>query len=398
MTRVSFLAAFLFAAAFLGPEANAQGVADIKPRCETMALPAKQECLLTRALEAEHCSAIQDNHARLACYDKLIPVATLSGSSSGEARCADEKDEDKRRRCRLTLAGRLPDCAVHTDLAVRLACTDSIARERAASAATGKIPVDPALGWKLRDEVAVNAIGLRAVSKSGAKLGYTEDKGKESLKGSVAALYVWDNTTIDWQPFAGIAWKGDNGATPKSESVTFSAGAQTSLRWLGITSQPSLLVSKRHERYVDRDSTQITFNNDLLFDDLQGLTSGGVAYDFVPLLGLNAAKVSSSAIAAGGVTTGAYAGMRFTLGHKKLFPRTTLEGFGQWYGDARELPSTERRRVRYGTLKIVHNLADPEAKTGWVPAITLTGIRGTEPVRGDVALRKVSLEFSVRLD
>jgi hypothetical protein len=159
-----------------------------------------------------------------------------------------------------------------------------------------------------------------------------------------------------------------------------------------------VLLSRRHERYVDRDTTQVTVNADVLFDLLRGSTSGGFSYDFVPLVGVNAAKVSAATGAPGGSTHGLYAGMRFTLNHSKLFPRASVEGFGQWYGDSKELPGADERRVRYGTLKLIYNLADPENKSGWVPAISLSGTRGTEPVRGDQGVRKVGLEFSARFN
>lgn len=348
---------------------------------------------IERAIEAESCAAVQDDLERLVCYNKLVPVET-GASSSGRPRCEQPLVGDDLRRCRLTLGRRMLDCTVHADHASRGSCFDSIAR---------KSPADPERlnrphpGWRLRDEIAINGIGQLTAGKNGAKLTYSEDAGNDTLKGAVAALYVWRNSESDWQPFGGVGWKGDHSTATKSESLSLALGAQSSMEAGTWTVQPTVLLSHRQARFGGNDITQLTANNDVLIPGWSGLTRFGLSYELVPLAGVNVANVSSD-VGESGLTAGAYAGLRFALQLKKLFPRTVVEGFGQWYGDMSPLPGTRRRYVRFWTTKLVHNLADPAKTTGWIPAIVLNVANGTEPVRGDTGLDKVSFELSVRFD
>lgn len=329
----------------------------------------------------------------------LLCASAASAQPQTDLACHGEADPAARLACYESVYKKISACT-GAAAADRLTCYDLAAQRQLDE---GSEPPRSLLGWKLRDKVSVNGLGEYAAEKTGAKLELNRTKGNTASVVKLAGLYLGPAVgPSGWNPFVGLGWKRDTSDPAKrSDSreltvgITGAAGTSGSgrsevdyfLTFLGVA---------RHKLYKPAHEHGLAAHGDLYVPSWN-YSSKALDYAVVPNAGLWSASLNDEDPArADGVYWGGYVGLRFEVKPKKDFPRWTVSGRLQAYADAGAPATAEKRRVQRGTLTVRYDLADPEAKRGWVPAIALTLERGLDPVADEGPARKVGLAFTVR--
>lgn len=314
------------------------------------------------------CDRITDDAARLACYQTLY---------KGIVKCTGAA------------------------LAARLSCYDMVSKRVIPDG--GKVPRRDLLGWKVRSKVGVDTVGDYAADKEGATLEIGRSKGDAFSSVKLAAVYIdAGDGKAGWNPFYAFGWNRDTSdPTKRSDTRELSAGitgAITSAEGNALGLYPTLIGTARKRVYTQGTEVVVTGHADVYVPALN-FSYKSLAFSLVPVAGLTGASLDDKDPAsADGVTIGAYAGMRFEYQPKEVIPRLTLSGKLQAYLDAKAPNGSSKRRTQYGLLSFGYDLADPETKVGWVPALVLKFERGLDPVGGLGPARKVSLALTVRFN
>lgn len=314
--------------------------------------------------------------------------------------CERAPDDATRLACYQTLYKGIVKCT-GAALAARLTCYDTVSKRVIPEG--GPVPGRALLGWKVRSKVGVDTLGDYAADKEGATLEVGHSKGDSFSSVKLAALYIGaGGGKAGWNPFYGLGWKRDTSDPAKrSDTREITAGitgAITSVRGDSLGLHPTLTGTARKLVYTQGTELAATGHTDV-YVPAMNFSNKSLAYSLVPVLGLTASSLEDNDPAsADGVTVGAYAGVRFEYQPKDVFPRLTLSGKLQAYLDGKTPTGAPKRRTQYGLLSFGYDLADPETKVGWVPAIVLKFERGLDPVGGEGPARKVSLALTIRYD
>lgn len=329
----------------------------------------------------------------------VLCVSAASAQPQTGLACHGEADPAARLACYEALY-KLVSACTGAAAADRLTCYDLAAQRKPDE---GTVPPRSLLGWKLRDKVGVNGLGEFAAEKTGAKLELNRTKGNTASVVKLAGLYLAPALgPSGWNPFVGLGWKRDTSDPAKrADSRELSLGL-TGAVWdpgsggSNLGYYPTFLAVARHKLYKPAQEHGLAAHVDLYVPRLN-YSSKVLDYAVVPTAGLWSASLNDEDPAsADGIYWGGYVGVRFELKPKQQFPRWTVSGRLQAYADAGAPASAEKRRTQRGTLTVRYDLADPEAKRGWVPAIALTLERGLDPVADEGPARKVGLSFTVR--
>lgn len=290
----------------------------------------------------------------------------------------------------------------------RLACYDKQAGYRPKEAPK---PEDrPAIKWKVRDSGTVSPIGFADVgTKPGLfQIGRTDGedftKAKVAVVGVVRAINQPDGFLDGWEPFFGASWDRDTAAkTPKDlRQVLVGISGQIGTPGpTGISTFPTLRLGYKDNLKVHTSGAFVNVHFDIIYlpwvntPELDGKNS----WALVPYVGVYSSAVHASpATVQDGTYLGSYAGAKLEVKLGAIVDRLSLTAQGQYYRDASAPGDLGKRTLRFATVGLTYDLVDPKAKRGWVPSLSLSWQRGTEPVTGEGPGRATVLGFGVKFD
>jgi len=305
-------------------------------------------------------------------------------------------------------SGSVDDCLKFEKPDARLACYDNKTGFQPKEAP--KADERPAVSWKVRDSGTVSPIGFADVgTKPGLfQIGRTDGvdftSAKVALVGVGRAINQPQGFFDGWEPFVGVSWDRDTSAkTPKDlRQVLVGISGQIGTPGpTGVSAFPTLRIGYKDEVKAHTSGGFVNAHFDIIYlpwvnsPEVSGKNSSA----FVPYLGLYSDSAHASpSTSQDGTYLGAYLGAKLEVKLGAIVERLSLTGQGQYYRDSTTPGSEEKRTLRFGTVGLKYDLVDPNAKQGWVPSLSLSWQRGTEPVTGEGPSRKTVLGFGVKFD
>lgn len=299
----------------------------------------------------------------------------------------------------------LDSCLAIQDGDKRLKCYDKAAGFKPDEAQ--KKPDPGPVKWRVRDSNTVSPVGEADMGSKPGLVQAGRTDGVDFSTAKVAAFRVfqainqpggfWDA----WQPFVGVSWDRDTSAkTPKDlrQAMAGIAGPDFTL-WKGTEALPTLRLGYKDESKARQTGAFLNAHFEIVSDVLAKHDEGKDRNTplLVPYLGLYGTTAHTDPTAAtDGSTLSAYVGAKAGYKLDAIVDRLSLTGQGQWFHDLAAPGKTLRHR--YATVGLQYDLADPDAKNGWVPSLSLSWQRGTEPVTGEGPGRKTVLGFGAKFN
>jgi hypothetical protein len=267
----------------------------------------------------------------------------------------------------------------------------------------------PEVTWKVRDSGTVSPVGDADIGTKAAQFQYGKEDEKSFTKVKVAAVGVLKPINEvgffeGWSPFVGASWDRDTGAkTPKNTRQVFVGitGAANEAGPGGVAFLPTFRLGYKDDTRAHSGGGWANAHVDVialsLVDDPEdkGLNSKAI----VPYFGLySAATHTSPSKPADGTYYGPYLGLKTEFKLGAILDRLSLNVKGQVYHDAHAPAGIAKVRHRFGSAGFQYDLVDPKAKKGWVPSISLTWQKGTDPVTGEGPGEKTLLGLTVKYD
>jgi hypothetical protein len=300
------------------------------------------------------------------------------------------------------------DCLKLEKGEARLACYDKRAGYQPKEAP--KPEERPAIKWKVRDSGTVSPIGFADVgTKPGLfQVGRTDGEdfttAKVAVIGVIKAINQPEGFFDGWEPFVGASWDRDTSAkTPKDlRQVLIGISGQIGTPGpRGVSAFPTLRLGYKDDIKAHTSGAFINAHVDIIYlpwvntPELDGKNS----WAFVPYVGMYSSALHSSPESPeDGTYTGPYAGAKLEVNLGAIAERLSFTGQGQYYRDVSVPGEADKRTLRFATVGLKYDLVDPKAKKGWVPSLSLSWQRGTEPVTGEGPSRKTVLGFGVKFD
>jgi len=304
--------------------------------------------------------------------------------------------------------GSVDDCLKFEKPDARLACYDM---------KTGFQPKEqpkaderPAVRWKVRDSGTVSPIGFADVgTKPGLfQVGRTDGtdftSAKVAIVGVGRAINQPDGFFDGWEPFVGVSWDRDTSAKKPKDLRQAVVGISGQIGTPGptdVSAFPTFRIGYKKDVKADKNRGFLNAHLDVIYipwvNSPEGLGKNSSA--FVPYIGLySEATRTNPSTSNDGTYLGAYLGAKWEVKLGAIAERLTLTAQGQVYRDGNTPISEINRTLRFGTIGLKYDLVDPKAKQGWVPSLSLSWQRGTEPVTGEGPTRKTVLGFGVKFD
>jgi hypothetical protein len=264
--------------------------------------------------------------------------------------------------------------------------------------------------WKIRDSGTVSPIGFADVGTKPGLLQVGRSDGKDFSTAKVAVVGViraidQPNGFFDgWEPFLGASWDRDTSAkTPKDlrQVLVGISGQIGSPKPDGVSAFPTVRLGYKDDSKANAKGAFLNTHVDVIYLPWVNSSEGaGInSWAFVPYLGLYAESAHAAPAATqDGSFVGSYAGGKLEYKLGVIAERLSVTGQGQYYRDFRAPVNVGKRVHRFASLGIKYDLVDPKTKTGWVPSVSLSWQRGTEPVTGEGPSRKTVLGFGVKFD
>lgn len=273
-----------------------------------------------------------------------------------------------------------------------------------------KVEERPLIKWNVRDSGTVSPIGFADVgSKPGLlQVGRTDGKDFTTVKLSAVGVFSAINQPNGffngWEPFIGASWNRDTSATtPKDlRQVLVGISGQVGTPGpLGISAFPTLRLGYKDEVNTHSRGGFLNLHVDVIYlpwvntPEVSGINS----WALVPYVGLySAASHASPEAPQDGTYTGSYAGAKLEVKLGAIAERLSLTGQSQYYRDANVPGGAGKRTLHFHSVGLTYDLVDPNAKKGWVPSLSLSWQRGSEPVTSEGPSQKTVLGFGVKYD
>jgi hypothetical protein len=298
-------------------------------------------------------------------------------------------------------------CLALHDAAKRLACYDKQLEYKPEKAPEVKKRDD--ITWKVRDSGTVSPVGNADIGAKAAQFQYGKEDGEDytKVKASVVGVFKAINQVgffEGWSPFVGVSWDRDTQAkTPKNMRQVFVGitGAANEASPKGTAFLPTFRLGYKHDSKSRTGGGWVNAHVDVidirLVDDPEdkGLNSKAI----VPYIGIySAATHTSPGAPADGTYYGPYLGLKAEFKLGAVLDRLSLNVKGQVYRDAHAPTGIEKVRRRFGSVGFQYDLVDPETKKGWVPSISLTWQKGTDPVTEEGPGEKTLLGLTIKYD
>lgn len=352
---------------------------------------------------ANECVGIQDDAARLKCYDSgsRTGMEVQAQSSSAQAVISDAErvqeicvaiDADSER---LACYRRQQDAEKHPCSRKRnpdnvLYCFDTLAGRASADDRFVLLPRPSRSRLMLKNDAKPITL-MGEIDAKPAEFSASRRDG-ETFVDAKAAL-VWQRAmSQEWSWFGAGTWARHDKATD---------GADT--RGLAMGVQWTRQVDSVREGWWDVVTGSAAYENNIVDDATStkvgvlwefGRTSWlGERWQFVPALGLSTERTTAS-------TGNTHRASIYGVGTAKWAPNDAIEFFlaGGYLDDVDVRRGTDERDGEFGSIGVNYRLYDEAEKPAWRPEIRLVRYFGTDPLDSDAPANETRLTFGVLFD